>query len=126
MKKRVLIIDDEERIRKIYKRFFNMLGSNFLDVIETSNATEATNYIIREKVDIVILDIKMPKVNGMSMFEVIKEYDPALRVIVASVYPIDQQKKMIPEASDYFDKSQGPMRLFEKVCGILLKHDYTL
>jgi len=115
MKKRVLIIDDEEGIRKNYKRFFHALGPTLFEVIEASNAIEATNYIIREKVDIIILDIQMPNIDGQLMYEVIKEYNPDIKVIVASVYPIDQQKRMIPFASDYFDKSQGPTKLLEKV-----------
>ena len=119
MKKRILIIDDEEAIRNNYKKFFYFLSKTLFEVIETSNATDATNFIIREKVDIVILDIKMPNIDGQLMFEVIKEYNPHLKVIVASVYPIDQQKRMIPFASEYFDKSQGPMKLLEKVTGAL-------
>ena len=120
MKKRILIIDDEEAIRRNYRRFFLTFGATLFEVIETANAIEATNYIIRERVDIVVLDIKMPHIDGRMMFEVIKEYNPKLKVIVASVYPIDQQKRSIPFASDYFDKSQGPMKLLEKVTSHVL------
>lgn len=122
MKQRILIIDDEEHIRAIYKRLFKAMGPSVFEVIETSNATEATNYIIREHVDIVILDIKMPSIDGRLMFEIIKEYNPGLKVIVASVYPVDEQKRLIPFALDYFDKSQGPIKLLEKVNQMLVRH----
>jgi len=69
MKKRILIIDDEERIREIYKRYFNAIGSTIFEIIEVSNAADATEYIIRERVDIIILDIKMPEIDGKEMFE---------------------------------------------------------
>jgi CheY-like chemotaxis protein len=72
-------------------------------------------------VDIIILDIEMPGVDGRVMFEIIKEYNPDLKVIVASVYPIDQQKRLIPFALDYFDKSQGIMKLLAKVSHVLVE-----
>jgi DNA-binding NtrC family response regulator len=121
LKKRILIIDDEERIREIYKRYFNAVGASVFEIIETGNAREATEYIIREPVDIIILDIEMPGVDGRVMFEIIKEYNPDLKVIVASVYPIDQQKRLIPFALDYFDKSQGIMKLLAKVSHVLVE-----
>ena len=122
MRKRILVIDDEMQIRKIYVRLFQAIGSRVFEVIEAANATEATNYLIREHFDVVLLDIKMPGVNGLEMFEVIKEYNPKLKVIVASVYPIEIQKNVIPYAEDYYDKSQGPFKLIEKVASTLFPH----
>lgn len=120
MKKQILIIDDEEKIRAIYKKLFYVFGSNIFDVIEASNATEATNYLIRYRVDMIILDIRMPHVDGQILFDVIREYNPCMKVVVASVYPVEQQKRMVPFATAYFDKSQGPVKLLEKVRRVLV------
>lgn len=38
-----------------------------------------------------------------------------IKIIVISVYPIEQQREMIPEAYDYHDKSQGFLILMEKI-----------
>ncbi len=112
--KKILIIDDEERIRAIYKWLLEESG---LTVTEAANAEEATRVMITEKVDLILLDINMPQVNGKTMFEVIQEYDPRLKVIVSSVYPVDVQRKMIPHAFDYHDKSEGSSSLLDKIHG---------
>ncbi|MCR4336329.1 MAG: response regulator [Candidatus Omnitrophica bacterium] len=115
MKKRIMIIDDEERIRRVYGRLLHMLASNVFDIIQASDAAEATQFLIRDKVDVILLDLRMPRVNGQMMYDVIREYDREVPVIVISVYPIEQQRKMLPTASDYYDKSHGPIQLLEKI-----------
>ncbi len=114
--KKVLIVDDERRIREIYVQLLQAMG---LTVLSASDAREATNIIIREPVDLVLLDINMPYVDGKQMFDMINEYNPNLRVIVSSIYPPEQQKRLIPCATDYYDKSQGLFFLVEKITNIL-------
>ena len=111
-KKNILIVDDEERIRAIYIR---MLGEAGFTVLGASNAQEATGILIREKIDTVLLDINMPEIDGKTVYEIIQEYDPDLKVIVSSVYPLHVQKTMIPHAYAYHDKSHGPASLLDKV-----------
>ena len=106
---------NHEHIRELYKRVFHAFGSKLFNVSEAADSTEATNRLIRHKVDIIILDINMPRVNGSVMCEIVKEYDPDIKVIISSVCPIHKQKELIPEASDYYDKSSGPVKLLEKV-----------
>ncbi len=108
----ILIVDDEKRIQNIYIRTFVEAG---FSVRWAGNAQEAMNILVREKIDVVLLDIKMPRINGQTLFDVIQKYDPTIKVIVSSVYPVDKQKLMIPQARDYYDKSQGPAVLLEKV-----------
>ncbi len=110
--KKVLIVDDEEKIREMYIRMFVEAG--FI-VRWAADGQAAINVLIREKIDLVLLDIKMPEVDGKTMFEVIREYDPDMKIIVSSVYPIERQKQLIPNAKDYYDKSQGLNTLLEKV-----------
>jgi len=123
MKKKILIIDDEERIRKIYARLFQAIGSGIFEVLEAENAEKATDYLIREKLDLVLLDIKMPDIDGTRMYEIIREYNPNLEVVVASVYPVEEQKRLLPYASAYYDKSEGPIKLLEKVSSTLVSQD---
>lgn len=118
--KTVLVIDDEERIRNIYRGMFRTLSSRILRIYEAPNAVAATNVLIRDKIDLILLDIKMPGIDGRTMFEVIHEYSPAVDVIVASVFPIDTQKQLLPDAMDYYDKSHGPLVLLDKLTRMLL------
>jgi len=110
--KRILVIDDEENIREIYIRI--LVEEGFL-VRQASDAKRAFNLMIREQMDLILLDIKMPEINGTTMMEVIKEFDPNLKVIVTSVYPVERQRQMIPGALNYHDKSQGLGSLLMKI-----------
>lgn len=115
--KKILIIDDEEKIRSVYRTLFTEEG---FEVLEAKNASLATFKLISvDRIDLILLDINMPEIDGVVMRDVISEYGPQFKIIVASVYPIDEQKEAIPNADDYFDKVQGVDVLVEKVKKIL-------
>lgn len=111
-RKKILIVDDEPRIRDIHIRLCVEAG---LVVRWALNAQEATNIMVREQIDLILLDIAMPGIDGKTIFEIIQEYDPTLKVIVTSVYPMHVQKQMIPQAYDYYDKSHGPSLILSKI-----------
>ena len=115
--KKILIIDDEAQIRNICWKLFDQAG---LTVRRAADAREATNIMIREDIDLILLDLKMSRINGRVMFEIIQEYNPQQKVIVSSVYPVEKQRELVPCANDYFDKSEGPLKLLEKVVNILI------
>jgi CheY-like chemotaxis protein len=102
--KQVLVIDDEARIRETYGRIMLSLG---FDVVTASNAVVAQNLLVRNKFDIVLLDINMAEVDGSVLFEIVRAFHKDLKVIVSSVYSIDEQKDKIRDADGYFDKSDG-------------------
>ena len=114
--KKILIVDDEKKIRKTYS---GLLRGEGFDVIERSNAMEASETLVREKVDLVLLDIKMPEVDGSILYEVMRLFHKRVKVIVTSVYPLDEQKRLIAEAADYHDKSQGIGILLSKINKVL-------
>ncbi|MBI4308808.1 MAG: response regulator [Candidatus Omnitrophica bacterium] len=110
--KKVLIVEDEQRIIDIYLRLLVPAG---LIVRYAKDAQAATSILVREDIDLILLDIKIPKIDGRTIFEIIEEYNPNIKVIVSSVYPIEKQKELIPRAANYYDKSEGPIPLLEKV-----------
>lgn len=118
--KRILIIDDEQRISEMYAM---LLSEEGFEVRRASNANEATNLLIRESFDLVLLDINMPEVDGKAMYEVIREYDHSMKVIVSSVYPVEEQVRYILGACSYHDKAQGVDLLVAKVKEALRDED---
>ena len=114
--KRILIIDDERRIGQSYTVLLTEEG---FEVKHASSAQEATNLLIREYFDLVLLDINMPGVDGKVMYEVIREYDRQMKVIVSSVYPIEEQVQSILGACAYHNKSQGVDILVAKIKEVL-------
>lgn len=110
--KKILVIDDEKKIRDIYKKLLEDEGYGF---IEAPSANYANEVLLREDVDLILLDIKMPNVEGDVMYDVIKMFHRRSKVIVSSVYPLEEQKRLISGADDYFDKSQGLEFLLFKI-----------
>ena len=114
--KKILIIDDEQKIGQSYTR---LLSEEGFEVKHAASAKEATNFLIREPFDLVLLDINMPEVDGKAMYEVIREYDRHMKVIVSSVFPIEDQIQSILGACAYHNKSQGVDMLVTKIKDVL-------
>ena len=110
--KKILVLDDEDRIRNIYVKLLTLEGYT---VTEAPTALDAHEILKREPMDLILLDIKMPKVSGSVMYDVIEQFHSNLKVIVASVYPLDVQKRAVPGACDYYDKSEGIEVLLKKI-----------
>lgn len=110
---KVLVVDDDVKIRSIYREVLEIEGFN---IYEASNWPECLELILRHKdFDLVLLDIQMPEVDGTVVYDVLRLHDPRIRVIISSVYPLDEQKRLIIKADDYFDKSMGTDLLIQKV-----------
>ena len=110
--KKILIVEDDRRIKKIYSR---LLKSEGYGVFGVSNASDAREVLKKENVDLVLLDIRLPEVDGSVLFSMIGLFHKRLKVIVSSVYPLDEQRRIIEGAYDYYDKSQGVDKLLLKV-----------
>jgi two-component system, OmpR family, phosphate regulon response regulator OmpR len=115
--KTILVVDDNDRIRSIYRKKLSQEGYR---VLESSSADEANDLLLIYKVDMLLLDINMPSVDGVVFHMVTEMFHPDIKVIVASVYPIDNQKLLIKDADDYFDKSEGLKVLVNKVKSLLM------
>ena len=81
MKRRVLVADDEVSIRHLYKRELVKEG---YDVLLASNGQEAIHQVQSERPDLVILDIRMPGMDGIQVLSRILEENNELPVIINS------------------------------------------
>ena len=70
-KGKVLIVDDEELNLQLIEAYLN----EEYEIITAQSGTEALNKIIRDKPDIVLLDIMMPQISGYDVCKSIKEND---------------------------------------------------
>lgn len=76
---KILLVDDEEHIRKTVCRFLCMEG---YDVQMAGNGAEALQEISRGDFHVVVLDIRMPGINGFEVLHKIKSDHPRTRVIM--------------------------------------------
>jgi len=78
-KSRILVVDDEEALRSVLS---SELVSGGYDVMTASDGDEAIAIVEKKKFDLVLLDIKMPKVDGFEVLKFIKKTSPAVKVIM--------------------------------------------
>ncbi len=85
---RVLLVDDEEVLRQTVAR---MLGSMGFEVLQAGDGAEGVAVFESHlgTIDLVILDMVMPRLSGADAFRQIREMDPVARVILASGYARD-------------------------------------
>lgn len=76
----ILVVDDEESITFLLKTELEELGGYDVDV--ALNGTEAINLLQSKIYDIVLLDIKMPRVSGIDVLKFITEHSPTTQVIM--------------------------------------------
>ena len=98
----VLLVDDEDMILDVGRDLLEKLGYEVLTAKSGIEAVEIykTN---RKKIDIVILDMVMPKMGGGDVYEKLKDIDPAIKVLLSSGYSIDGQAgKILSRGCDGF------------------------
>jgi DNA-binding NtrC family response regulator len=116
---KILVVDDESIVLESCKR---VLEGRF-EVITASSVDAALEVIGREPVAMILLDIKMPGKDGMSLLRVVKENWPNIPVMVMSGYAtmgtVDQVSKT--EAATFIAKPFTPDELVEAVAKVLEK-----
>ena len=110
--KTILIVDDETHIRRVYGELLKSRGYKTFSAGNAVDARELLKYI---PIDLILLDINLGGLNGEKLADVVQTFHPRTKIIVASVYPVDEQKKIIPKISDYYDKSESLKTLIAKV-----------
>ncbi len=114
---KILIVDDDPKIRKIYRK---LLTEEDYSVLEAGSWEEITGVLLKDKeIDIILLDLDMPVVDGTAWFDLMRLYVPRAKVLVASVYSLEDQKRLIDDADGYFDKAQGTEALLSKLKEVL-------
>ena len=113
---KVLIADDSTLVRERLRDMLSQLGQIEL-IGEARDGLEAMDAIRELSPDVVLLDIRMPKRNGIEVLQNIRKAGASPMVIMLTNYPYPQYQKKCMEAgaSFFFDKATE----FEKVLEVL-------
>jgi len=117
MKKKILLVDDDKFIRD---SFSERLKKNKYEVVSAKDGEEAINKIAADNFDVVITDIRMPKVNGIEVLKFTKKNKPKTKVIVMSIFVIQEVINELMElgADEYIEKSsflEDIVRILDKI-----------
>lgn len=94
---RVLLVDDHHAVRRVMRALLEKSGK--VEVVgEASNGVEAVEQAAKLKPDVVVMDVKMPKMDGLQATKAILSNEPNTRVVLLSVYSAADLEESIFEA----------------------------
>ena len=102
-KKQVLVVDDEEVIRQLFK---DSLDSRKYQVTTARSGSEASKVLNSRSFDLIFVDLKMPGIDGVETFRRIRKVDDSVPVVIITGYPAS---KLMERALE-----QGPFGVMRK------------
>ncbi len=122
MIKNILVVDDEENIREIITEFLDTLGYS---VVSAKDGEEALRMCTKYSFDLVVTDIRMPKLNGLKLLQMLKQIFPNLPVILMTGYQPSksQEEAMTTKADAYLLKPFSLSSLREILLKVIKRYD---
>ncbi len=116
----VLVVDDEELIRKVIREY---LENDNYQVVEAENGNDALKIVQNQVVDLIILDIMMPKMDGYSALkEIRKEKSTPVIMLSARTEEYDKLLGFELGVDDYVTKPFSPKELMARVKAVLKRN----
>jgi two-component system, NtrC family, response regulator AtoC len=115
---KALIVDDEVELRKTVMTILQSLTPDFeFDFSQASNGREALEMVKRVGWDVVLMDVRMPELDGMEALKLIKEHDPRTFVVLMTAHANlqDAIEAIKHGAYDYVEKPVQSDRLVKIV-----------
>ena len=112
-KERILIVDDEKEIRDLIEIYLKNEG---YEVERAGTGTEAIKIVEEKKIDLIILDVMMPVVNGIdACIKIREQHNTPIIMLSAKVEDIDKILGLSVGADDYLAKPFNPLELIARV-----------
>jgi PAS domain S-box-containing protein len=116
----ILVADDDPSVRELSEKVLGMFGYT---VITAEDGDDAVLKFQENKdtIDLVVLDIIMPKMNGKEVSDKVKEIRPGMNMVFISGYPADfiTSRGMLDEKIELIEKPFNPRNLLRKVREVL-------
>ncbi len=116
----ILIVDDQPRVRQSLRA---LLATKFrmTEAHEAANGAEAILCVEECKPDIVLMDARMPVLDGIEATRLIKTSAPKVKVIVMSMYPEYCASALAAGAEAYISKGEPPEQLLKLLAELARK-----
>lgn len=121
MKSKILVVDDESDIRELVRYYLDKEG---FTVVEAENGQKALDIVENEYIDLAIVDIMMPVMNGFDLVEEMKEFkDIPVIMLTAKSQSADKLRGFSLGIDDYVTKPFDPQELLARVKTILKRYN---
>ena len=118
--KRILIVDDEEKILNIFSKQLNLLGHFNVDTALGGNS--GLEKLKKVNYDVLLLDLMMPDKDGLEVLKEISQFNFKPKIIILTNLISEEQKKLTRDfgVSDYVIKTEvDPNDLINKIKNLL-------
>lgn len=114
----ILVVDDNKNTRQLFKA---VLENEKYTVFTAENGEDALLVMDREHIDLVILDIMMPKMDGYEFTKILRENDNSLPILMVSAkqLPSDKQKGFLVGTDDYMTKPVDEIEMLLRIKALL-------
>ena len=115
---KVLIVDDQLRARQSLKALlvtWSLIG----ETQEAANGLEAIQSIEQGQPDLVLMDVRMPVLDGLQATRHIKTHWPQIKVIVLSMYGDYQLDALAAGADAFMTKGESPEDVLDRIARVL-------
>ena len=124
MSKRVLVVEDEEDIRRLGS--IKLKGAGY-EVVTANDGEEGLAAAVRDRPDLLVSDVMMPKKDGFTMVREVREAlgsdAPAVIMLTARGQDSDVATGLDSGADDYIVKPFAPRELVARIQVVMLRHE---
>ncbi len=116
----VLLAEDDSTVRELTRSVLEDFGYTVIEAVDGEDAVNKFHES-RKPVDLLVLDIVMPKKKGKEAYEEIRKVDPGIKVLFTSGYTADvvHKKKIIDSGLDFIVKPSAPTVFLKRVREVL-------
>jgi len=122
--KKILVVEDEDNIKELI--IFNLQSEDY-DVLSTGNGKEGFDLAVKEKPDLILLDVMLPEMDGYDIIKSLRKEDVDLPVIMLTAKNDEIDKILGLEfgADDYITKPFSTRELKARIKAVLRRYDKT-
>ena len=116
----ILIVDDQPRARKSLRALLST-WARVLEIREAGDGREAVRLVEQSEPDLVLMDVRMPELDGLEATMQIKAWWPAVKIVVLSMYVENQDEALAAGADAFVGKGEASDALLGVLVAILEK-----
>lgn len=122
MRSKILVVDDDDEIRNLLEIWLTNEGFN---VVKAFDGEDALNILAKESIQLIILDVMMPKLNGMEVCSIIRRnLNIPILMLSAKSEDMDKIQGIMTGADDYLTKPFNSLELVVRVKALLRRAYY--
>lgn len=114
----ILVVDDDKNTRRLIQA---VLEAEHYTVSTAVNGKDALSVMDREHIDLVVLDIMMPEIDGYELTKILRESDVALPILMVSAkqLPEDRRRGFLAGTDDYITKPIDEQEMLLRIKALL-------